>query len=270
MPSRSTDSEQRLPHESEYEAGVRRDLGRLLANTPLRPEDLVDNLTLYIRRQPLTDLLSIDALYRMVLGLPGVIMEFGVHRGRHIALLTSLRGLYEPYNPHRRVIGFDTFEGFPDVASVDELGQSAEQGKFALPGGYADYLRDVIGAHEGNEPLGHISRTILVEGDVRFTLPAYLEANPQTIIALAYFDLDLYEPTLAALQAIRPYLQRGSVVAFDEVGHPKWPGETVALREAFDLDHVQLQLLPGRATPTYIRWGDSGANELEPRTPTPS
>lgn len=47
------------------------------------PEELVDSLPLFMRRRSLADLLSMDELYRMVLGVPGVLMEFGVHRGRH-------------------------------------------------------------------------------------------------------------------------------------------------------------------------------------------
>ena len=244
--------EQLLPHESPRQADIRHQLGRLLAAAPFPPEEQVDSLPLFLRCQPLADLLSLDALYRMVLDVPGVIMEFGVHRGRHTALLTALRGVYEPHNPHRRVIGFDTFEGFPDVTAIDELGHSAVQGKFALPNGYANYLREILSAHEANEPLSHIRRTLLVEGDIRETLPAYLQANPQTVIALAYFDLDLYEPTLAALRAIRPYLARGSVVAFDEINHAKWPGETAALRDAWEADGIRLRCLPGRASPAFI------------------
>jgi Macrocin-O-methyltransferase (TylF) len=245
--------EQLLPHESPRQADVRHQLGRLLQAAPFPPEEQVDNLPLFLRLQPLTDMLSIDALYRMVLDVPGVIMEFGVHRGRHMALFTALRGVYEPYNPHRRVIGFDTFEGFPEVAAIDELGHSAVPGKFTLPNGYINYLRAALSAHEANEPLGHIRRTIVVEGDVRETLPAYLQANPQTVIALAYFDLDLYEPTLAALRAIRPYLVRGSVVAFDEINHAKWPGETAALRDAWAQDRNRLQHFPSRATPAFMQ-----------------
>jgi len=59
------------------------------------------------------------ALYRMIFDVPGVIMEFGVHRGRRLALLAALRGGYEPYNPHRRIIGFDTFTGFPQRSEID-------------------------------------------------------------------------------------------------------------------------------------------------------
>lgn len=37
---------------------------------PSRPRNSVDNLAFYLRRQPLTDLLSLDALYWMVLDVP--------------------------------------------------------------------------------------------------------------------------------------------------------------------------------------------------------
>jgi hypothetical protein len=258
MPSHTADSDERiLPHESEHEAKIRQCFGRLLTSAPLDPGELVDNLPLFLRLRPLADLLSLDALYRMVLDVPGVIMEFGVHRGCHMALLTALRGVYEPYNPHRRIIGFDTFDGFPDVSEVDQIGRSAHPGKFALPKNYPAYLREILDAHESGEHLSHIKRTLLVQGDIRETLPNYLQENPQTIIALAYFDLDLYEPTLATLQTIRPYLTPGSIIAFDELNHAKWPGETVALRDAYGLGGAHLQLLPGRAAPAFLRWREA-------------
>lgn len=42
-----------LPHESDHERTIRHRLGHLLANTPIPPEELADNLALYLRRQPL-------------------------------------------------------------------------------------------------------------------------------------------------------------------------------------------------------------------------
>jgi hypothetical protein len=235
-----------LPHESDHERTVRHRLAHLLASTPIPPEELVDNLALYLRRQPLTDLLSLDALYRMILDVPGVVMEFGVH--------PALRSVYEPYNPHRRIIGFDTFTGFPDVTDIDTTSPSAVAGRFALSDGYPRHLRDVLDAHEQGEHLGHIRRTLIIQGDVRETLPRYLADNPHTVIALAYFDLDLYEPTRDTIDAIRPYLTKGSVLAFDELAHAKWPGETAALRDTFGTDHATLRTLPCRATPVYLRW----------------
>ena len=249
-----------FPHDSAIEIEVRERLARLLEDAPIPTMDLLDNLTLFMRRQQLADLLSMDALYRMVLDLPGVIMEFGVRYGRHAGAFVALRGVYEPYNPFRRVVGFDTFTGFPDVDEIDRVSASAVPRRFALPDGYPDYLRAVLDAHQDGESMAHIAeRAVLVEGDVRETLPRYLDENPHTVIALAIFDLDIHAPTRATLETIGPFLTRGSVLAFDEIDHPKWPGENLALRETLGLDQTELRLLPGRAAPAYLRWPGRGS-----------
>ncbi|WP_327071984.1 class I SAM-dependent methyltransferase [Kitasatospora sp. NBC_01302] len=246
-----------VPHESAQERDVRERLTKLLAETPLPTHYLIDNLAVYMRRHQLADLLSMDALYRMLPEVPGVIMEFGVLHGRHLAALTALRSIYEPYNSLRRIIGFDTFTGFPEISEVDKVSPSAVEGRFAVPVDEVDHLREVLAAHEASEPYGHTQRSFVVKGDVRETVPQYLQDNPETIIALAYFDMDLYQPTREMLEAIRPHLTKGSILAFDELAHPKWPGETTALREVLGLDHAHLRQVPGREPPViYFKWGE--------------
>ena len=83
--------------------------------------------------------------------------------------------------------------------------------------GYATYLEKVLQVHEQVNPLGHIKKFELCEGDATLEVPRYLTAHPETIVALAYFDFDLYEPTKACLEAIRPRLSKGSVLVFDEL-----------------------------------------------------
>lgn len=141
------------------------------------------------------------------------------------------------------------------MTDIDTTSASAVQGRFGLADIYPHHLREVLDAHEQGEHLGHIQRTLIVQGDVRDTVPRYLAGNPHTIIALAYFDLDLYEPTRDMIEAVRPHLTQGSVLAFDELAHAKWPGETVALRDTLGTDYGRLLSLPGRATPVYLRWG---------------
>ncbi|NEB81694.1 class I SAM-dependent methyltransferase [Streptomyces sp. SID14478] len=247
-----------VPHESDQERNARERLTKLLVDSPIPPEYLIDNLPVYLRRHQLADLLSMDALYRMLPEVPGVIMEFGVLHGRHLATLTALRSIYEPYNSLRRIIGFDTFTGFPDdIKDVDKVSTSAVAGRFAVPENEVDHLREVLAAHEASEPFGHTQRSFVVQGDVRETVPQYLEDNPETVIAMAYFDLDLHQPTKELLEAIRPHLTKGSILAFDELAHPKWPGETTALREVFGLDCGPLRQLPGREPPViYMKWGE--------------
>ena len=63
-------------------------------------------------RQTLSRILYYNEIYKQILKKPGVIMEFGIEYGSTVSLLSKLRGIYEPYNYSRKVIGFDTFKGF--------------------------------------------------------------------------------------------------------------------------------------------------------------
>src|SRR5205807_7816272 len=56
--------------------------------------------------------------------------------------------------------------------------------------------------------------------------------------ALCY--LDLYKLTRAVLELLKPRLVRGSVLIFDEVLNPDYPGETVALNEIFGISNTAL------------------------------
>ena len=66
--------------------------------------------------------------------------------------------------------------------------------------------------------------------------PRICKRHPETIVSLAIFDFDIYQPTKAALEAIKPHLFKGSVLVFDELCDDIFPGETIALREVFDLE----------------------------------
>ena len=69
----------------------------------------------------------------------------------------------------------------------------------------------------------------------------YLKRNPETIVSLAYFDLDLYKPTKECLDVIKSRLVKGSVIGFDELNDPDSPGETLALMETLGLNNIKLK-----------------------------
>ena len=77
------------------------------------------HLSVYLKRQVISRVLYQDYLYKKILSVPGVILEFGVHWGATIATLINLRGIYEPYNHSRMIYGFDTFSGFPGLSDED-------------------------------------------------------------------------------------------------------------------------------------------------------
>lgn len=222
----------------------------LFHNTPISSEEMAVNLHLYMRSSVLAKLLYINELYELISMTPGIIMEFGVWWGANLALFENLRAVYEPYNYTRRIIGFDTFEGYTNISDKDGRDKLVFEGNYKVNKDYLAHLQEVLDCHQNENVMGHIEKIFLIEGDATDTLPNYLRANPETIISLAYFDMQLYEPTRACLEAIKPYLTKGSVIAMDELNCPEFPGETEAIREVFGTANLRLKrsrYLPDRS-----------------------
>jgi hypothetical protein len=235
---------------SEEEKRAREVILDLFKQTPVPDDELLVNMGLYVRSTTLAKILYLNELYQAIRSLPGIVVEFGVWWGANLALFESFRSVYEPYNWTRKVVGFDTFQGYPSISEKDGTSSYAAVGGYTVSKGYEDYLQKLLSAHEADNVMAHLKKHELVKGDVVETISRYLVDNPQTIIALAYFDLALYEPTKKCLEAIRPYLVRGSVLAMDELNSAEFPGETIAVREVLGMDKyrvVRSQFLPDRS-----------------------
>jgi hypothetical protein len=244
------DSSNRVIRGSVEEIEARAKILELFKQSPIPDEELLLNLTLYLRSTGLAKILYLNELYTKILHIPGIVVEFGVWWGANLALFEAHRSVYEPYNWTRKVVGFDTFQGYQSITSQDGDSPYVVEGGYAVAEGYKDYLGQLLNAHEQDNILAHIQKHELVEGDVIDTIDSYLHENPETIIALAYFDLALYEPTKKCLEAIGPHLVRGSVLAMDELNSHDFPGETIALREVMGTHRYTItrsQFLPDRA-----------------------
>jgi hypothetical protein len=71
-------------------------------------------------------------------------------------------------------------------------------------------------------------------------------------VALAYFNMDIYQPTAKALQALKRVVTKGSIIGFDELNCPHFPGETRALQDVLGLDKYRLVRNPHNPYPAYI------------------
>lgn len=226
---------------SEQEQLNRQKLITSFVNNPIPENEKLNNVGLFVKRQDLTKTLFFNDLYQNFLNTHGVIMEFGVRWGQNLVTLNNLRGIYEPFNHSRKIIGFDTFSGFPSVDKKDGNHSIIEKGAFSVTENYENYLKNILDYHESECPLSHVKKNSLVKGDASVELEKYLKDHPETIIAFAYFDFDIYEPTKKCLELIKPYLTKGSVVGFDELNDPQFPGETVALKEVFGLENIRIR-----------------------------
>jgi hypothetical protein len=242
---------------SKEQAGNRNQLMSLYRKCPLPTDEVptdevLRNLGLFLNPADLKKFLFINDIYSKAMAVHGVVMEFGVRWGQNLSLFQSLRSIYEPFNYSRRLIGFDTFEGFPSIHHKDGKEAYTLKGGYNVTDQYEDYLFQLLRNLEQESPLGHVQKFELRKGDASVELEKYLLEHPETIISLAYFDFDLYEPTKNCLELIRSHITRGSVIAFDELCQPKFPGESLALQEVLGFDRYSIRRSPYSHYQSYI------------------
>ena len=212
------------------------------------PGDTLDKLGAfprYVPRQSLATFLARNEIFQKVLHTHGQIVECGVFRGAGLFTWANLSSIYEPYNHTRRVIGFDTFDGFPSIGDKDV---SRESVAYKTAGGLtADGLVSIqqsVDSYDLNRFISQIPKIELVPGDACKTIPEYRNSNRHLIVALLYLDFDLFEPTRVAIETFWPLMPKGSVIAFDELNQAQWPGETEALIDTVGIKTLKLQRLP--------------------------
>jgi len=223
-----------------------------IRDSPISDDELLRNLGLYMNRQLLSRILFMEKMYTEILSVHGIIMEFGTRFGQNMSFFSSFRGMHEPYNMNRKLVCFDTFEGFLEIDKGDLDYKYAVKGEFSVEPGYENHLQKVLEWHESQSPLSSIKRFEIRKGNAAIELKKYLDENPQTIIALAYFDMDLYGPTKECLELIKPYLTSGSLIGFDELNVAGWPGETIAYKSIFPLDKYAVKRWPHSSVASYI------------------
>ena len=229
-------------YRSPQEEDVRGKFIRHFRECPIPDNELLSNLGLFLNSKNLSRILYMDHLYRQILETPGVLIEFGTRWGQNLSLFAALRGIYDPFERNRKIIGFDTFSGFVAVTNKDAKDHEIiNAGGFGVTKDYEKYLEDVMNFQEMDNPMSHVKKFDIRKGDASVEIVEYLKQYPETIVALAFFDMDVYEPTKKCLQIIKPHLVKGSVLAFDELNDHDSPGETTALNEVFGLNYLRLK-----------------------------
>jgi hypothetical protein len=178
-------------------------------------------------------------LMKLIQDIPGAIIEFGVCSGNGLMSLIHSHNILQPTYRYREFYGFDTFEGFPSVHENDIKNIKWEKGDFA--NNSYDRLSNIIDIHNNYYYLP--TNVNLIKGDVCETLPIFVKENPHLLVSLLYLDLDIYEPTKVALKLLLPRMNKGSIIAFDELNYKSFPGETIAMLEELGTSYKFKQLL---------------------------
>lgn len=161
------------------------------------------------------------------LGLPAVsVIEFGVAQGDGLVAMEALAAQIESLVKVRiHVYGFDNGEGLPTHSDYRDLPYVWRQGFYKM---------DVPVVRQ------RLRRAVLILGDVRETVPAFLKAAEFPPIGFIAFDLDYYSSTQPALRLLDGpdplYLPR-ILCYFDDImsGEQHYScediGELLAIRE---------------------------------------
>lgn len=221
-----------------------REMNEYFLASPGATVDKLRNFPKFVSRQDLARFLARYHLFQQIVEVHGYIIECGVFLGGGLMSWAQLSAIFEPVNHIRRIVGFDTFTGFPEIGEKDR----GEDPGHAVPGGLAthahDDLLEAVRLYDMNRPLGHIPRVELVEGDGTRSIPAYLESNPHLVVAMLYLDFDLYEPTRVAIETFLPRMPKGAILVFDELNQRTWPGETLAVLDTAGIRNLRIRRFP--------------------------
>jgi len=193
-----------------------------------------------LNRISLSKILFYDEIIKKIINVPGSVLELGVQWGALTSLLYNLTTIREPFNFRRKIVGFDTFSGFPISSLSDmEVGQGWKEHDLAASADAKQIAERCLDAHQVFSGMSHMSRHEFVQGDVMESLPAWFETNPSETVALCIFDMDLGIPTRESMKHILRHSQKGTVLVFDEYSHPRFPEEGIAVREILDTMKMQ-------------------------------
>lgn len=155
--------------------------------------------------------------------LDGLYIELGVCTGKTINFIAAL-------NPHKKIYGFDSFEGLPEDWVRDD--KVYPSGTFALKN--PNILPPVL------------HNVDLIRGWFSDTLPKFTkEIEPGKPIAFLHIDSDIYSSAATAFEILGDRIQPGTILVFDELYN--YPGcenhEFKALEEFLTKRHFKARYL---------------------------
>ena len=89
-----------------------------------------------------------------------------MHSGNNVLYFSHLSSILEPYAINRRIVGFDTFDGFRSLNNKDPEDISEKDfGNVSL-----DAIKNAITLYNMNRTVGHMKRVEVIQGDATETI----------------------------------------------------------------------------------------------------
>lgn len=215
-------------------------------------ENKIEVFSKYVRRQTLTRFLAHYDIFKKILNVKGSVIECGVYSGGGLMTWAKISSILEPINLTRKIYGFDTFKGYPNISKKDSTFYVNSHKVGDMGSDSYDELKEIIKIYNSNRPIGHIEKVYLIKGDANKTIPQFIEENPYILVSLLHLNFDIYEPTSIAIKYFWPRIPKGGIIIFGEVDDPIWPGETIALVEQLGIGNLRIQRIEYEPYLAYV------------------
>lgn len=208
--------------------------------SPLRAFEKLEAFPRFASKRSVAKFLCKYEIYKKILKINGAIIECGVFNGAGLFSWAQFTNIFEPANYNRKIVGFDTFSGFPDITMQDASHTDSHK-VGDLQGDSLTNMWKSVEKNNHERYLSHIPNMELIQGDFMATGPEYIEKNNHLLVALLYLDFDLYDPTKKALEIFLPRMGKGAIICFDELNCASFPGETKAVLETLDIHNYVIK-----------------------------
>mgnify|MGYP001195315292 FL=1 len=182
-------------------------------------------------------------IYKMITQLSGDIIECGVFKGNSLNRFLSFRKYLETQSK-RFIYGLDVFGSFPPQ-KIKQDNLFAKKHDTVAGNGYKKKDLEINFKKKG------FKNFKLIKGDINKTIPKLLKNKNKIEISLLHLDLDVYQPTLFALNNFKDRIVKNGIILVDDYNIVD--GATKAVDEFLienkKLTLKKLNLLPN---PSYI------------------
>jgi|SaaInlStandDraft_2_1057019.scaffolds.fasta_scaffold00408_14 hypothetical protein len=162
-------------------------------------------------------------LLKSIIDVDGDIIECGIFKGSSLIRFGIFR---EIFKMKKKIIGFDTFDKFPETEFQDDKKIRQD---FIDNAGIDSISKHQLYSIFSNKNLNYLIE--LIDGNILETVPLYMTNHPDQKISLLNLDTDTYEPAKIILENFYPKLSAGGVLILDD--YNAFPGETLAVNEFF-------------------------------------
>lgn len=152
--------------------------------------------------------------------LPGDIVEVGVFKGSGMSSFLKFIEIFCP-NSNKKVIGFDIFNREESSAILNKDSKLDKDAMNAVYDRVSDSELRLEAVHKRLSAT-KTDKFKLIDGDVEFSMPTFLQENPGFRASLIYIDVDLERPTYHTLTNMWDRLLPGGVILFDEYEYHKF------------------------------------------------